>query len=112
MGAWPSRGSGGVPLFAVIDTGALGDQTLIAAVANKSIRLLALKMMSAAAVLVQFKSNPGGNVLSGAFSLPINGDLTMPFSPVGWLQTAVGHSLEMNLSLGIAIDGVLVYTLV
>lgn len=99
--------------FVAIEESLSGDRTIVAAVSGKQIRVLGYLLTSVLAVDVKFKSNPGGNSLSGALVLPINGNL---FYAGGLdapaFETASGQSLEMNLSLATGVRGHLTYIVV
>jgi hypothetical protein len=41
-----------------------------------------------------------------------NGGIVLPFNAGGWFQTAVGDSLLINLSAGVAVGGSLSYSTV
>lgn len=97
------------PKFAIIDAATSGDNTLVAAVAGKKIRVLALVLISAGTVTARFESGAGGTALSGQMTLAVNTGFTLPFNPVGWMQTADGTLLNLELSAAVSVDGVLVY---
>jgi hypothetical protein len=103
------------PKFAVINLNATG--TLVAAVANKKIRVLAVAMTIdnlTGDETYGFNSGAAGTALTGLF-----GDgsgvgnihpVVMPFNPVGWFETAVGTLLEMVIAGTTPFaDGCLVY---
>lgn len=97
------------PKFAVIDNATSGDNTLIAAVASKKIRVLSLFLVSAGTVTVRFESGASGTALTGQMNLVANTGFVLPFNPVGWFETASNTLLNLELSGAISVDGSLVY---
>lgn len=97
------------PKFAVIDAASSGDNTLLAAVADKKIRVLSLLLISAGTVIVRFESGAGGTALSGQMNLIANTGFSLPFSPVGWFETGSNTLLNLELSAAISVDGFLTY---
>lgn len=86
-----------------------GDNTLIAAVSNNKIRVLAVLLVAAGAVGVRFESAAGGTALTGVMSLAANGGFVMPFNPVGWFETLASQLLNLELSGAVQVSGVVVY---
>jgi hypothetical protein len=100
-------------LRAAIDGATSGDNTLVAAVTGKRIRVLAiLAVMTGTAVTIRFESGAGGTALTGQMQPTQGGGFVLPFNPVGWFETAASALLNMELSGAQSVDGVLVYTLV
>lgn len=97
------------PKFAVIDAASSGDNTLVAAVSSKKIRVLALFIVAAGTVNVRFESGAGGTALTGQMNLVANSGFTLPFNPVGWFETAATTLLNLELSAAISVDGSVVY---
>jgi hypothetical protein len=97
------------PKFAVIDVAGNGDNTLVAAVADKKIRVLACFLVAAGAVTARFEDGAGGTALTGQMNLTTNSGFTLPFSPVGWFETGVNTLLNLELSGAVSVDGCLVY---
>jgi hypothetical protein len=100
------------PLFAVVDAAASGNNTLVAAVTGKRIRVTALLLVSAGTVNATFQSGAGGTALTGAMPLVANAQINVPGIPHGMFETAVGALLNLNLSAAIAVRGFLKYVLV
>jgi len=98
-----------VPKFAVINAAASGDQTLVAAVTAKKIRVLAVMLVAAGTVNVRFESGASGTALTGQMELTAQAGFTLPFSPVGWFETAAATLLNLELSAAVSVDGCLVY---
>lgn len=95
--------------YAVIDDALSPDNTIVAAVAGKKIRVLQVFMIASAAVTVRFESGAGGTALTGQAQITDNGGFVMPFSEIGWFETGVGALLNLELSGTISVDGVLAY---
>lgn len=106
------NGASGVtltPKFAAISASSSGNNTLVAAVASKKIRVLALWLTSNGAVNVKFQSGASGTDLTGLGYEAANTGIVLPFSPVGWFETASNTLLNANLSGAVAVGGSLVY---
>lgn len=93
---------------AVIST-ATGDTTLVAAVAGKTLRVLAVVIVPASAVTIRFESGTGGTALTGQMSIAANALFTLPFNPAGWCETAAAALLNLEQSGTVALAGVLLY---
>lgn len=99
--------------FAAISAAVLGDNTLVAAVAGKKIRVLALFMVaSGGANTTRFESGAGGTALSGLMDLVADGQMNLAFNPAGWFETAAGALLNLELSAATAVGGMLAYVTV
>ena len=97
------------PKYAVIDEATSGDNTLVAAVTDKKIRVLACFMVAAGDVTARFEDGAGGTALSGQMNLTTNSGFTLPFNPVGWFETSASTLLNLELSTAVSVDGSLVY---
>lgn len=97
------------PKFAIIDHATSGDNTILAAVTSKKIRVISLFLIAAGAVNVRFESGTGGTALTGQMNLSANGGFVLPFNPVGWFETASNTLLNMELSGATSVDGCLQY---
>lgn len=88
-----------------------GDQTGIAAVVGKSIRITSLVLVASAATTVTLKSGTGTS-LSGPMQLAANGGLsiTSPDSKSAVLLCALGEAFTINQSAD-GVDGWAVYYL-
>lgn len=96
------------PKFSVIDVAALGDNTIVAAVAGK-IRVLSFFLIAAGTVTVRFESGASGTALTGQMQLVAQKEVFAGFSPVGHFETAAGVLLNLELSAAVSVDGWLVY---
>ena len=95
---------------AVIDAASSGNNTLVAAVTGKKIRVLALAMtMTGTAVTIRFEDGAGGTALTGQMQPTQGQTVTLPFNPVGWFETSAATLLNLELGGAQSVDGVLVY---
>lgn len=95
--------------YAVIDVATSGNNTLVAAVASRKIRVLSAFMVASAAVTVRFQSGAAGTALSGQMVLAANSGFVLPYNPHGWSETAVNTLLNLELSAAVSVDGMLTY---
>lgn len=100
--------------YAPIAAATSGDNTLVAAVTGKILRVLSLFIYAGAAGNIYITSDPAGAVILGGstnkINLPANGGFVLPYSGVGWFETtAVSHALVMNASSTGPFSGCLVY---
>lgn len=88
----------------------LGNNTLVAAVTGKSIRVLALVLVaSGGANTVRLESDADGTALTGQMDLAADGQLVLPYNPAGWVVTVAGELLNLELSAATAVAGVVLY---
>lgn len=104
-----SNGTALTPKFAAIAASSSGNNTLVAAVTSKKVRVLALNLISNGTVNVKVQSGASGTDLTGLWYLVANAGLVLPFNPVGWFETGSNTLLNLNLSAAIAVGGSLVY---
>jgi hypothetical protein len=98
------------PKRAVIDHAASGDNTLVAAVTGKRIRVLSLFLIASSGVTVRFESGASGAALTGQMVLSAAGDgVVLPFNPAGWFETAANTLLNLELSGATSVDGAVQY---
>lgn len=98
------------PKFAVIAASTSGNNTLIAAVTSKKIRVLAYNFIGNGAVNAKFQSGASGTDLTGLkYIAAAGGGICAPFNPVGWFETASNTLLNLNLSGAVAVGGEIVY---
>lgn len=96
--------------FAPISAASSGDNTLVAAVAGKKIRVIFYTMIAAAAVDVRFESGAGGTALTGVMNLPAAGNGAAPSCGIyGCFETAAGALLNLELSGAVSVGGHLTY---
>lgn len=98
------------PKFAAIAAATSGNNTLVAAVTGKKIRVLAYKLTGSGAVNAKFQSGAGGTDLTGLeYIAAAGGGVFAGFNPVGHFETAAGVLLNINLSGSVAVGGHLTY---
>jgi hypothetical protein len=98
------------PKFAVISASTSGNNTIVAAVASKKIRVLAYNFIGAGAVNGKFQSGASGTDLTGLkYIAAAGGGICAPFNPAGWFETGSNTLLNLNLSGAVAVGGELVY---
>jgi hypothetical protein len=102
-------GTGLVVKYAVIDHATNGDNEILALVALKKLRVLALFLVAAAGVVGRFESNAGGTALTGQMNFGANGGIVLPYNPAGWFETGAGESLSLELGGAVSVDGALCY---
>lgn len=99
-----------VPKFAIIDGATSGDNTIVAAVTGKKIRVLAAFFtMTGTAVTIRFESGAGGTALTGQMGPAAGQTIVLPFNPLGWFETAAATLLNMELSGAQSVDGAIIY---
>ena len=100
-------------LRAAVSAASSGDNTLVAAVSGKKIKVLSLVLVAASAVTVRLESGAGGTALTGVMSLVANGDLKVvfPITEPGyhWVETAAGALLNLELGGAVQVSGCIVY---
>jgi|SRR3990167_10503361 len=97
------------PQFAAIDVASSGDNTVVAGVTGKKIRVVAAFLISAGTVNVRFESGAGGTALTGQMNCIANMGFVLPFNPAGWFETAAAALLNLELSGAVSVDGCLTY---
>lgn len=98
------------PKYAKIAASASGNNTLIAAVTGKKIRVLAYNFMGAGAVNAKFQDGAGGTDLTGLkYIAAAGGGICAPFNPVGWFETTAATLLNLNLSGAVGVGGEITY---
>lgn len=97
------------PKFVAIAAASNGNNTLLAAVVGKKIRVLAVWLSSSGTVNAKFQSGAGGTDLTGLVYTVVNTGIVLPFNPAGWFETGVNTLLNLNLSAGVAVGGSITY---
>ncbi len=105
-------------LSAKISASSNGDNTLVAAVTGKKIRIVSFCLSFSGAVNAKFQSGAGGTdltgLLYGAAGVVVS-PAPLPVQPggqQGLFETATSALLNLNLSAGIAVGGWVDYELV
>ncbi len=97
-------------LHAVI-SGASTDNTLVAAVTGKKIRVTSFYLVAVTAVTVAFESSTT-SALTGIMSLGATGVLQAGFNPHGHFETVAAELLNMTLGGAVQVSGWLTYQLI
>lgn len=97
------------PKFAAIAASSSGNNTLVAAVASKKIRVLSFTLVGSGTVNAKFQSGAGGTDLTGLFYMTAYSGASVTYSPVGHFETASNTLLNLNLSAATAVGGHLTY---
>lgn len=99
--------------YAVIDDATSGNNTIVAAVTGKKIRVLGYVLVAGGAVNARFESDADGTALTGVMTLAAAGDVIAPgYNPSGHFETVAGELLNLELSGAVSVDGHLTYVLV
>lgn len=93
----------------IIDNATSGDNTIVAAVTGKKIRVISGLLISAGTVTVRFESGAGGTALTGQISLVANVGFNIPEAMAGAFETAASALLNLELSGAVSVDGWLNY---
>lgn len=93
----------------IIDSSGSGDNTLVAAVAGKKIRVYQIVLIAAGTVTIRFESGAGGTALTGQMPLTVSTGFSSGWCPVGHFETAVGALLNLELSGAVSVDGWMLY---
>lgn len=99
-------GSNLTPIFDDIALSGSGD--VVAAVAAKKIRVLALFGHATTSGTIKFQSGASSN-LTGAIPVDDAQPLNFLFMPLGWFETVAGQKLNAVLATMTAFNGCLVY---
>lgn len=79
----------------------LGDNSIVAAVSGKKIRVISASIVSASANSIKFRS--GTTDISALYAFAANGGMVLDFNEHGWFETAAGEALQLNLSAAAAV---------
>lgn len=92
----------------VINQVASGDNSTLAAVTSKKLRLLSLAVTAAGTVSLTLGSDLAGSFVakSGAMLLVANELFILPLNDAGWFDTDAGKAANFFTSAGISIQGV------
>jgi hypothetical protein len=95
--------------YAPISAAGSGNNTLVAAVTGKKIRVIGFALVGAGSVTAKFQSGAGGTDLTGAMTLAAGTSVVVEPYESGVFETAVAALLNLNLSGAIQVSGFLVY---
>lgn len=92
------------PKFAAIAASSSGDNTVVAAVTGKKIRVLGYRFSANGTVAAKWRSSTAGDI-SGLSYLVQYASAGASFSPVGHFETTAGEGLVLNLDGAVAVGG-------
>lgn len=95
--------------YAAISAASSGDNTIVAAVTGKKIRVINYALVATTAVTVAFESGAGGTALTGDMSIGATGGIVAPDADSGWFETAAGALLNMELGGAVQVSGHICY---
>lgn len=95
------------PKYTPVNVSSSGDSELVAAVPGKRLKLISGLAVSAGTVSIKFKS--ASTDLTGAMPLIANSGFVIPEATAGWIVTAQGEALNINLSGAVQVSGMIVY---
>lgn len=99
--------------FAKIDASASGDNSIVAAVTGRRIRVVGYTIIASGAVTAKWRS--ASTDISGGMALAANGGAAPAVSVIspgglfGVLQTEPGEALNLNLGAAVSVGGHLTY---
>lgn len=96
----------------IIDAATSGDNTLLAAVAGRRIKVHSYVLVGGGSVTARFESGAGGTALSGQMTLAAGSVISASHNPAGWFETGVNTLLNLELSGATTVDGHFTYSLV
>lgn len=110
--AWPGSGivpTGNINSFteASIDFSNTGDNTVISAVAGKTIRIFRIFFVCSAATEITIKN--GTTALTGAMSMGQNGGFTLDYQAEAWFTATAGNAFVISQSGTAQISGRIYY---
>lgn len=98
--------------YAAIQAASAGDNTLVAAVPDKRIRVIAIVLVASGGVnTARLESGASGTAMTGQMDLVADGQFVLPYNPGGWTQTAAGVLLNLELANATAVAGMIAYVL-
>ena len=89
-----------------------GDNTIVAAVSGKKIRVIAIFGISDVAGTVRFEDGVSGTALTGQVNVGVTGGWVLPESTNGWFETSENTLLNLELVTAGNFDGCIVYKLI
>jgi hypothetical protein len=105
-------GTMATPIKVKISVAAATTTTLVAAVASKKIRVVAMYMISTGANTVNLQSHTTTSNSDGLPAYAANGGIVLNYNPIGWFDTVAGEALDMVTSAASQVSGQLAYVAV
>lgn len=104
-----ATGQGKTLLPAVVSAAGAGDNTIVAAIAGRQIKVASYVLVATGAVVATWKSG-AASAISGAMSLAANGGISEPGEASSHvLETVAGQALVLNLGAAVQVSGHLMY---
>ena len=98
------------PKFVKISAGSSGNNTIVAAVTSKKIRVLSYTLIGSGVVNPKFQDGASGTDLTGLLYIAgLGGGCSAAYSQVGHFETTAGTLLNLNLSGAVIVGGHLTY---
>lgn len=102
------------PKFAKVSAAASGDNTLVAFVSSKKIRIISLFLMSTGTVNAYIRDDAASPIdligdATNKLTLTAGAGFVLPPNPLGWAETTSGEGLQLNLSAAIGVAGCITY---
>lgn len=94
---------------AAIAAASNGVNVVVAAVSGKRIRCVALELSFSGSVNAKWQSHTVPTDLTGLTYGAAGVVYVLPLNELGWFESLVGESLDVNLSAGTAVGGILGY---
>ena len=94
--------------FATVNTNAT-DTTIVAALTTGKIRVVAMVIVAAGAVVAQLQSDTAGTTLTGPMTMATGVPIELSFNPRGWCETAATKLLNLHLGGAVQVSGVIAY---
>jgi hypothetical protein len=95
-----------------INVNTTGTNVLVAGVAEMSIYVINLSLLTFGAVNVTLEEAGSGTDRMGPYPFAANGGISMPDSNVGWTRLAVGQGLNIRLSGNVQVGGSVAYRMI
>ena len=95
--------------YAKIDAATSGNNTIVAAVSGKKIRVLSLFYLASGTVTCTWQTAAGGTALTGGLQHTAQTGAVLPFNEDGWFETVAGDLLNLSLNSATSVDGALSY---
>src|SRR5678815_5218098 len=97
-----------------VNPAAIADNTVVAAVSGRKIKVLAMKLWNNAATANTATVKSNAAAISSPFTMQaaMHGSIDFPYNEAGWFLTNLGEALNLALTAATAVGVTVVYTLV
>jgi len=96
------------PTKTKISVAAATTTTVVALVATKKIRVLAMYLVVGGANNLNWQSHTTTTNADGVQDFAANGGIVLPFNPLGWFETTAGEALDLVTSTTAQVGGLIV----